>query len=460
MDADGVARGLDRAAGTRPIPGNVLTHHPDSAQALERMLELIGAATRWIHFENYIIRDDRTGHRFADALRERARHGVRVRLLYDAWGSLGTSAAFWRGLVKEGVEVRAFNPPLSLRPFRVLRRDHRKLLAVDGDRAFTGGLCIGDEWAGDAATGREPWRDTMLGVQGPAAAALDGTFARIWRRAGTPLPADELDASPRECGPTAVRVVEGVPEGSRTWRAVQLLAATAAERLWITDAYLVAPAALYAALIDAARDGVDVRILLPGATDIPTVRALTRIGYRDLLAAGVRIFEWRGPMLHAKTLVVDRRWVRVGSTNLNFSSLLANYELDVVVEDEALAVELAERFRLDAADSHEIVLRDGRRLLLPRLVDAAALPAPHPPVRRARHERRRVAVVALAQVAGGLRRRLAASVTGGALLIGGLLLVFPRVTAVTLAVLAFGTALPFAWYSVVGRPRGRGADVP
>ena len=192
-----------------------------------------------------------------------------------------------------------------------------------------------------------------------------------------PLPADELDASPGECGPTAVRVVEGVPEGSRTWRAVQLLAATAAERLWITDAYLVAPAALYAALIDAARDGVDVRILLPGATDIPTVRALTRIGYRDLLAAGVRIFEWRGPMLHAKTLVVDRRWVRVGSTNLNFSSLLANYELDVVVDDEALAVELAERFRLDAADSREIVLRDGRRLLLPRLVDAA-VPAPHP----------------------------------------------------------------------------------
>ena len=456
--ADGLARGLDRAAGTRPIPGNLITHHAASARALSAMLAMIGEARRWVHLENYIIRDDITGRRFADALSERAREGVRVRVLYDALGSRKTGRRYWQNLRHAGAEVRPFNPLFDGRPFGWFRRDHRKLLVVDGNRAMVGGLCIGDEWAGDPARGRQPWRDTALALRGPAAAALDSTFARVWRRAGTAIPEGELASDPEECGPTAVRIVEGVPEGARIWRVVSLLATLSTERLWITDAYLVPPAPIVAGLVDAAHAGVDVRILVPGATDIPLVQAATRIGYRDLLRAGIRLFEWRGPMLHAKTLVADRRWVRVGSSNLNVSSLLANYELDVVVDDESLAAEMAEQHRRDAAASSEVVLVPRRRLP-PRLTNAQAeVPTvAHQPTAR---ERAKTAVVALRQVAGGLRRRLAVAASGGAALLGALLLGFPHVTSITLAAGAFAAAFTFGWYALVRRARERGQDVP
>src|SRR5205814_5323621 len=273
---DQLTLALDRAAGARPIEGNRLEHHPDSPRALNAMLAAIAAARRWVHFENYIIRDDATGRRFADALAGRARAGVRVRVLYDALGSVGTSRRYWRGLRQAGVEVRAFHPLLAPRPFELPQRDHRKLLATDGGWAMIGGLCIGDEWAGDPARGRRPWRDTMVAVSGPAAAALDGAFARIWSRAGPALPPDELAPDPAPCGSSIVRVMEGMPGQARVYRAVQLLAASAAERLWITDAYLIAPAPLYASLIDAARSGVDVRLLVPGASDLPILRNFTR----------------------------------------------------------------------------------------------------------------------------------------------------------------------------------------
>src|SRR5207244_6976900 len=178
---DALAPAIDRATGARPIGGNQLQHHPDSPLALEAMLDLIARAERWVHFENYIIRDDRTGRRFADALAARARAGVRVRVLYDALGSLGTSRGFWRRLAQAGVEVRAFHPLLSLRPFDVLSRDHRKLVVGDGTHAMTGGLCVGDEWAGDPARQRLPWRDTMLAISGSAVPALGPAFGRVRR---------------------------------------------------------------------------------------------------------------------------------------------------------------------------------------------------------------------------------------------------------------------------------------
>jgi cardiolipin synthase len=455
--ADGLSRGLDRATGTRPIPGNLITHHADSARALSAMVAMIGEARRWVHLENYIIRDDATGRRFADQLGTRAREGVRVRVLYDALGSRKTGRRYWEGLRHAGADVRPFNPLFDGRPFGWFRRDHRKLLVVDGNRAMVGGLCIGDEWAGDLAHGRQPWRDTALALRGPAAAALDRTFARVWRRAGSALATDELASDAEECGPTAVRIVEGVPDGARIWRVVSLLATLSVERLWITDAYLVPPAPIVAGLVDAAHAGVDVRILVPGATDIPLVQAATRIGYRDLLHAGIRLFEWRGPMLHAKTLVADRRWVRVGSSNLNVSSLLANYELDVVVEDESLASEMAEQHRRDVAASSEVVLV-ARRRLPPRLTNARAeTPVAH---QRTTRERAQTAVVALRQVAGGLRRRLAVAAAGGATLLGAMLLAYPHVMSVTLALGAFGAAFTFGWYALIRRARERGQDAP
>src|SRR6266550_6665465 len=151
---DGLARAIDRVTGTRPIGGNLLQHYADSPRALDAMLDLIARAERWIHFENYIIRDDATGRRFADALVARARAGVRVRVAYDALGSFGTSRRYWRGLRAAGVEVRPFHPLLSQHLLDAISRDHRKLVVADGSRAITGGLCIGDEWAGDPARHR------------------------------------------------------------------------------------------------------------------------------------------------------------------------------------------------------------------------------------------------------------------------------------------------------------------
>ena len=183
-------------------------------------------------------------------------------------------------------------------------------------------------------------------------------------------------------------MIGGEPGRERAFRVIELLAAGSIERLWITDAYLVAPPRLFQALRDAARDGVDVRLLVPGSSDLPLVRNLSRIGYRELLRSGVRIYEWDGPMLHAKTIVADGRWVRVGSSNLNPSSLIGNYELDVLIEDPALAEAMERQFRLDIARSREVrrrPLRGPRRIseALPTAltredpsVRPASLPAP------------------------------------------------------------------------------------
>jgi cardiolipin synthase len=462
-----LSRALDRATGARPIPGNIVRHIADSSDALNVMLEMIAGAERTIHFENYIVHDDRTGSRFATAWAERARAGVRVRVLYDALGCRSTSRAFWRELRGHGVDVRPFRPIWSSGPIAALSRDHRKLLVVDGERAITGGLCIGDEWAGDPVTGAPSWRDTMVMVCGPAVAALEAGFGRMWARAGDPLPDDELTLSADECGPSAVRVVEGVPGRSRIYRAVQLLAAAVTERLWITDAYLVAPPPLYVALVDAARSGVDVRLLLPGTTDIPIVRSFTRGGYRELLHAGARIFEYRGPMLHAKTLVADHEWGRVGSSNLNVSSLLGNYELDLMAEQDGLTATLATQFLHDMAQSHEIVLQARRRLPLPaRLIDTpavtstAVLPSQAPPVvyKRSLRQRQATAAIALMQVAGGARRTLAGTVAVVFFIAGVALILFPLVTSTVLAIGALATSASLAGFALARRRRRRESD--
>jgi cardiolipin synthase A/B len=467
---DELGLAIDRAAGAKSVGGNRLEHYADSPRALDAMLALIAGAERWVHLENYIIRDDRIGRRFAEALVERAGAGVRVRVLYDALGSLGTPGSYWRRLTQAGVQVRAFHPLFSRHVSRLLSRDHRKLLVVDGSRALLGGLCIGDEWAGDPERGRRPWRDTAVAVSGPAAAVLDAAFGWIWERVGAPLPSDEqaADPEPESRGNSNVRVVQGIPRRARVYRAVELLAASASERLWITDAYLVAPAPLYAGLLDAARDGVDVRILVPGTSDIPALGYVTRVGYRELLHRGVRIFEYQGPMIHAKTMVVDRRWARVGSTNLNVSSLLTNYELDLLADEEGLCDALAAQFRRDLAASTEILLQP-RRLPLPaRLVGApgpatAALgvgPTSEAPSKhqRSRYELGAVAVVAVRRVAGGIRRGIAAT---GALAFAGLgtlLLLYPRATGIVLAAAAYVITLGFGLYALERRRSREGND--
>ena len=367
---------MDRAAGSLVVPGNALRLQFEGPYTFEAWIEAIDRAEHFVHFENYILRDDRVGRTFRDALVAKATEGVPVRVLYDWVGCWATPARYWRPFREAGVEIRAFNRPSLLDPLGLLQRDHRKLVCVDGRIAFVGGFCVGVEWAG---TGNEPpWRDTGVEIRGPAAAVAASTFEHIWALLGSPVP-EELRVAREEllpAGATPVWVIEGAPGLSRVYRTVQLVAAFAQRRLWITDPYFVAPRPVAEALGAAAHDGVDVRILLPARNNWPWVGSLSRGGYRTLMESGVRVFEWQGPMIHAKTSVADGVWGRVGSSNLNSASLLGNWEIDVGVLDEDLAGQLEGLFLADLASSVEIVLP--RRQLLAQRATVPVEQAPSP----------------------------------------------------------------------------------
>ncbi len=358
---------LKRATGASRVEGNALRLQFDGPYTFDAWIEAIDGAREYVHFENYILRDDRVGRVFRDALVKKAKEGVQVRVLYDWIGSWATRRRFWKPFKEAGVEVRAFNPPSIRDPFGVLQRDHRKMVCVDGAVAFIGGFCVGEEWAGDG--NRPPWRDTGVEIRGPAAAVCSRAFERIWGQIGDPV-SESCRRVPEEietAGETPVWIIEGEPWRSRVYRETQLIAGSARERIWITDPYFVAPFPMVEALTAAARDGVDVRILLPAHNNWPLIGSLSRGGYRGLLEAGVRLFEWQGPMIHAKTMVADGIWSRVGSSNMNSASLLGNWEIDVGVLDETLAAQMEGLYLADLASAMEIVLP-------PRFAQAAVVP--------------------------------------------------------------------------------------
>ncbi|MGH7499977.1 MAG: phospholipase D-like domain-containing protein [Gemmatimonadales bacterium] len=431
----------------------------DGPEAYPAMLDIIARATRWIHFENYIIRSDAAGSRFAEALMARAREGVRVRVLYDALGSSTTSRKYWRALRTAGAEVRAFHPIQPLDLVANFSRDHRKLVVADGERAVIGGLCIGNEWTGEAADGEMPWRDTAVDLSGPACALIDQAFGQTWKVTGGEIPSGDTTGRVAPRGEAEVRVIRGEPGQGRTYRVTELLAAGSLDRLWITDAYLVAPPRLFQALRDAARDGVDVRLLVPGSSDLPLVRNLSRIGYRGLLRAGVRIFEWEGPMLHAKTIVADGRWSRIGSSNLNHSSLMGNWELDVLIENTGLAEAMEHQFRQDIARSREVTrraVRAPRRIsdALPTALSRENPQVPAPAHHKSVRERRQRAVVALRIVLANARRSIFLPLTIGLIVLGVFFFVLPTTAAYTFGVLCAWLAVS-AWREAFRRRADR-----
>jgi cardiolipin synthase len=358
---------FSRAGGAPLVGGNAIRLLRDAAENYPAWLEAIGAAKRTVHFESYIIHEDAAGRQFAEVLARKARDGVRVRLIYDWLGALGhASRRFWRTLRQAGVEVRCFNPPRIDSPFGWLSRDHRKVIVVDGQVAFVTGLCVGQRWLGDPARGIEPWRDTGIEIRGPAVADVEHAFAQTWALAGEPIRTDLLPdrTSLAVAGDAALRVIATIPATASLYRVDQLIAATAQRTLWLTDAYFVGVTGYVQGLRAAVMDGVDVRLLVPGATDIPIVRAVSRASYRPLLEAGVRVFEWNGPMLHAKTAVADGHWARVGSTNLNLASWIGNWELDVAVEDDRFGQMMEQVYLDDLRHSSEIVLQRPRRMHL------------------------------------------------------------------------------------------------
>lgn len=260
-------------------------------------------------------------------------------------------------------------------------------------------------------------------------------------------------------GNAAVRVLAGAPGRERAYRVSELLLAAAGDRVWITDAYLVAPRRLFRYLLDAAREGVDVRLLVPGTSDLVLIRNLTRFGYRELLRAGVRIFEWAGPMLHAKTVVADNRWVRIGSSNLNHSSLVANYELDVLIEDERLADAMEAQYRRDLAQAAEVIIRPRRvpaplQRALPPALETGAPEAGEPAHSRGLRERRSRSILAVRTLVAGARLAVFGPVAAGLLVLGLLFFLLPVVMGVIFGTISVWLAL-VSGAEALRRRRGR-----
>ncbi len=241
------------------------------------------------------------------------------------------------------------------------------MLAVDGLVGFITGLCVGKMWVGDPKKHLAPWRDTGVEVNGPAVSQIEEAFAQVWTLMGEAFPDSELGVGDNmvAAGDMDMRVVASSPATAGMIRSDELLAALARNTLWLTDAYYAATTSYVQALRAAARDGVDVRLLVPNGTDIPILRPLSRAGYRPLLEAGVRVFEWKGTMLHAKTAVADGRWGRVGSTNLNIASWLSNCELDAMIENESFAREMEEMYLQDLKNATEVILDMKHRMVAP-----------------------------------------------------------------------------------------------
>ncbi len=359
------AQAFSRAAGAPLVAGNSVRILRNADENFPAWLAAIRAAQRTIFFENYIISDDAVGREFAEALAERARSGVRVRVLYDWMGALGSATQrVLQPVVAAGGAVRCFNQPRLDSPLGWLSRDHRKMVAVDGQVGFVSGLCVSRKWVGEPALGVESWRDTGIEVRGPAIADIERAFAVVWGVAGAPLAEEELTdpETVPAAGDVMLRVMATQPNVAALYRLDQLIAAMAHSTLWLADAYFVGVAPYVQALRAAALDGVDVRLLVPGASDLPVISPLSRSGYRPLLEAGIRVFEWNGPMMHSKTAVADGRWARVGSSNLNLSSWMGNYELDVAMDNPAVAGTMQQMYEQDLANATEIVLSARNRV--------------------------------------------------------------------------------------------------
>jgi cardiolipin synthase A/B len=359
------ARGLWRIAAADVSAGNRVVLLRDGTATFDAMHASIERATKTVCLEGYIFRDDEVGERFSAALMAAAQRGVETRVLVDWVGRLGTPRSFFQRMRRAGVDVRIFSPPGFRRWLGLVPRDHRKLLVIDGSSGLTGGIGIGREWkTGILNQRRSPWRDTAVLIEGRAAVDMQMAFDRMWERSRgrerrgshrhLVRKAKESHLDPRVHAPALVGIVEGEPGRLRVARALQIQAVAAEKSIWIASAYFIPSNSEVEALNGAARDGVDVRVLVPSRYDHFWIRLMTQRFYRRLLRNGVRIWEWRGEMMHAKTSVVDGRWIRVGSTDFNPLGIAINYELDAVIEDAEVGRQAEEMFLADLAQSKEI----------------------------------------------------------------------------------------------------------
>ena len=361
------ARGLWRIAAADASLGNEVELMRDGTRIFGAMIDVIERARETVVLESYMIVSDSVGERFATALLAAAARGVKVRVIADWAGSRETTRAFWRKLRDDGVDVRIFNKPGFRAWLGLLPRDHRKVLVADEEVCVTGGIGLAEVWSGFVKRKRRaPWRDTAVLIRGPAAVDMARAFETMWKRANfeerraarrhVVRRARNSGTSHGESTGAAVGIVEGEPWRLRVARALQIQSVSAEKAIWIASAYFYPSSAEIEALCGAALDGVDVRVLVPSKYDHPWVRRLTHRVYKQLLRNGVRIWEWNGIMMHAKTSVIDGRWVRVGSTDFNPLGVAINYELDALIDSPELGKEAEAMFLHDLEESTEIRL--------------------------------------------------------------------------------------------------------
>jgi len=339
---------------TGPIHrGNKATIFFNGEETFASVGEAIESATQEILLETYILKDDATGHELVERLGRAAARGVKVRVLADAFGSWTMSRAFWRRMKGMGIEARLFHP-FWAHLWDHFIRDHRKIIVIDGRVCFTGGMNVGNEYGSSRHAKGGLWRDTHARIEGPTAWEMALVFKEGWMRAGgdsfpiSPLPATDEDGA-------KTLVLDSRPGRGYAETASVLAAVVGAsrKRLWVTNSYFAPRRNAIAVLGRAARRGVDVRLLLPGISDVPLVRHAGHACFAELLASGVRIFEYQSAILHAKTLVADDFVSVVGSSNLDFRSFHFNAECNVVILDDEIAQEMNRSFETDLNHSVE-----------------------------------------------------------------------------------------------------------
>ena len=358
--------GVEQAITESPlVVGNKLTLLRDGPATYKSMYQAISAATNSINIEVYMLENDDMGRQLVDVLAARQESGVQVNLIYDSVGSMHTPAELFKRLTDAGAKVVEFNPvnPAKARKDWIVdHRDHRKLTIVDGQIAFTGGINFSSVYSGGSFSrpkrtpdpDKVPWRDTQVRIEGPVVAEFQKLFLETWeKQKGDPLPPKRYLAHIDRKGDQIVRAVGSTPDSRISILHTTLLSAIAnAERsVHLTNAYFVPDQQLLDELKAAARRGVDVKLLLPGRTDFWAPLYAGRSHYSDLLKAGVKIYERKDALLHAKTAVIDGVWSTVGSSNLDPRSFGTNDEIDAIVLGEDFAEQMEAMLEADIVEA-------------------------------------------------------------------------------------------------------------
>jgi Phosphatidylserine/phosphatidylglycerophosphate/cardiolipin synthases and related enzymes len=375
-DVDVLARAIGAAAGQPAIPCNRLDLYQNGDEIFPPMLDAIARARSTVHFVSYVFETGRVPDDFARVFSEAAQRGVVVRIVIDRNGAKKADPRLLREMRDAGCDVRWFRPALWYDWERYNHRSHRRLLVVDGEVGFTGGVGIADQWSG-AGDSPHHWRDTHARITGPAVAALQRAFVDSWNDATEELVlSSALFPALAPTGDTTLCIVQSDPEnGSSTaQRSVAALIAAARRSLLITNPYFVPPPSFVDALCAAAKRGVAVRVLMPGPYhNKPAVRRASRRTWRRLMESGVRLFEHQRTMVHAKVIVVDDAMLCVGSINFDPRSFSLNAEGAAIAFDGSLARRGTERFDLDLAQAREVTVADLDALSwTTRLVDGLA----------------------------------------------------------------------------------------